>query len=146
MLTKKASQTLDNAADAAPFYPPLGLAAPRDLSQRAKLDRLTPPSGLAPAAGLASSNRSKAGNYQQEGISGTDQYTNDSDAEETSAGAGSMSRFVSEGAEPEAEEFHMDATAVCFVPMPRFLSTPICQRPSPTEAMEVAASPVIGWQ
>jgi len=133
---KKPSQTLCKPA-AADFSPQHGLGAPRG---RSLPDGFTPPPGLSPPHGVACPDRPKGGECLEKGGSVTGDSIA-SYAEDTSVGAGSMTRFSS--ADFEAEEFEMNAEVSCFVPMPRFLKTTACKVPSPHEATGTTLPPVL---
>jgi len=130
VLAQKTFHTFGKSADEAVSYPPPGLEAPRSSCLP---DGIVPPPGLAPPAGLACPDRSKVGECSKKGVSGIDDYI-DSDAEDTSLGAGSTTGGVSEGTDSEAENFQMSADALCFVPS--FLSTAPCTVPSPHNESE----------
>jgi len=136
---KKASETFRKPADAVAFYPQRGLGAPRG---RLLPDGSTPPPGLSPPRGLACRGCPKGGQCLKESVSVTGDSI-DSYAEDTSVGVGSMTRFVSEETEPEAEEFEMNAEVSRFVPMPRFLNATACKVPSPHEATGTTLPPVL---
>jgi len=124
VLAQKTFHTFGKLADEAVSYPPPGLEAPRSSCLP---DGIAPPPGLAPPAGLACPDRSKVGERRKKGVFGADDYI-DSDAEDTSLGAGSVTGGVSEGTDSEAENFQMSADALCFVPS--FWSTSPCKVPS----------------